>query len=254
MLEYYSGVIILTTNRVGEFDEAFRSRIHVSLYYPKLDKESTSKIWEKNILRIKTGDLGIDLEEEAIRRFSERHWIENTDKPSRRWNGRQIKNAFQTALALANWDFYESKRSPERERPLVKAEHFDRVAKTSAHFDDYISDIHNIDEGNTYSVLAARDEVRIDSHPAMSSLRSEDQDRIPRSRRPPGARRGVVNRMGKVDKNRKGDEDGDENDVGDVEIRQLELELELTKLRKQKQVSTRDEIEGLPVDEDDEPW
>jgi len=32
ILEYYSGILFLTTNRVGTIDEAFKSRIHVSLY------------------------------------------------------------------------------------------------------------------------------------------------------------------------------------------------------------------------------
>jgi len=37
ILEYYTGILFLTTNRVGTFDEAFRSRIHMWLYYPPLD-------------------------------------------------------------------------------------------------------------------------------------------------------------------------------------------------------------------------
>ena len=37
-LEYYSGILFLTTNRVGALDPAFKSRIHISLYYPNLTK------------------------------------------------------------------------------------------------------------------------------------------------------------------------------------------------------------------------
>lgn len=33
-LEYYAGVLFLTTNRVGSIDQAFKSRIHLSVYYP----------------------------------------------------------------------------------------------------------------------------------------------------------------------------------------------------------------------------
>ncbi|KAF2800360.1 P-loop containing nucleoside triphosphate hydrolase protein, partial [Melanomma pulvis-pyrius CBS 109.77] len=36
-LEYYTGVLFLTTNRVGTLDEAFRSRIHLSLLYPAIN-------------------------------------------------------------------------------------------------------------------------------------------------------------------------------------------------------------------------
>jgi AAA+ superfamily predicted ATPase len=32
MLEYYKGLLFLTTNRVGSFDEAFKSRVHISLF------------------------------------------------------------------------------------------------------------------------------------------------------------------------------------------------------------------------------
>jgi SpoVK/Ycf46/Vps4 family AAA+-type ATPase len=32
VLEFYSGILFLTTNRVGTIDEAFKSRIHISLY------------------------------------------------------------------------------------------------------------------------------------------------------------------------------------------------------------------------------
>ncbi|CZR60280.1 uncharacterized protein PAC_10176 [Phialocephala subalpina] len=49
VLEYYSGILFLTTNRVGILDEAFESRIHVSLYYPPLSKEQTLAIFEVNI-------------------------------------------------------------------------------------------------------------------------------------------------------------------------------------------------------------
>ncbi|CEN62310.1 Putative AAA family ATPase [Aspergillus calidoustus] len=34
VLEYYSGILFLTTNRVGNMGEAFESRIHINLYYP----------------------------------------------------------------------------------------------------------------------------------------------------------------------------------------------------------------------------
>jgi len=33
ILEYYDGILILTSNRVEMFDEAFKSRIQVALHY-----------------------------------------------------------------------------------------------------------------------------------------------------------------------------------------------------------------------------
>ena len=209
---------------MGEFDEAFRSRIHVSLYYPKLDRDATLKIWERSLLRLRTSGLHLDFSEDDIRKFAERHWLDNVKTPSRHWNGRQIKNAFQTALALANWEFYEGKQGQNLERPLLKAKHFDRVAKTSAHFDDYISDIYNISD-DTFSVLAARDEIRKDTHPALSLGRADSQDFNHPSRRANPARRGAGARNAREQNRQTG------GGSQDAKVRQLELELELMKLK-----------------------
>lgn len=44
-VEYYRGVLFLTTNRVGHFDDAFMSRIHVIIHYKTLSVEDRRKIW-----------------------------------------------------------------------------------------------------------------------------------------------------------------------------------------------------------------
>lgn len=137
------------------------------------------------------------------------------------------------------------KQGQNLERPLLKAKHFERVAKTSAHFDDYISDIHNISE-DTWSVLAAREELRKDSHPAMSLGRSQTQDFVPRSQRRTPARRGVGSRDTRADEGRKVEAGGDK-------VRQLELELELLKL-KQGNNSKEEEQARAGDDDEDGDW
>ena len=44
-LEYYDGILILTSNRVGTFDEAFKSRIQLSLRYKRLQRHQRKQIW-----------------------------------------------------------------------------------------------------------------------------------------------------------------------------------------------------------------
>ena len=46
MLEYFQGVLFLTTNRKKDFDDAFKSRIHVTISYPALSSTAQSEIWE----------------------------------------------------------------------------------------------------------------------------------------------------------------------------------------------------------------
>ncbi|OJJ46459.1 hypothetical protein ASPZODRAFT_32962, partial [Penicilliopsis zonata CBS 506.65] len=100
VLEYYSGVLILTTNRVGQFDEAATSRIHCALYYPPFSKRRALEVWQKNVDRLKRENglftTPIQLDAKKIMKFANRQWEAGT-----RWNGHQIKNAFQTAVALA---------------------------------------------------------------------------------------------------------------------------------------------------------
>lgn len=88
-LEYFAGLLFLTTNRVRSFDEAFQSRIHVSLRYRDLEEEARRTIWYSFLekLGIAKGDLSVDEENDLVRRPL---------------NGRQIKNAVRTAGALAS--------------------------------------------------------------------------------------------------------------------------------------------------------
>ncbi|KAJ4315435.1 hypothetical protein N0V94_005937, partial [Neodidymelliopsis sp. IMI 364377] len=44
-IEYYGGILFLTTNRVGTSDKAVWSRIHATLYYDTFTDEQRQKIW-----------------------------------------------------------------------------------------------------------------------------------------------------------------------------------------------------------------
>ncbi|KAH6657397.1 P-loop containing nucleoside triphosphate hydrolase protein [Truncatella angustata] len=90
VLEYYSGILFLTTNRVATFDDAFKSRIHVPLRYTSLTKESRRIIWQNFCSRVPGG---ADIDEEGLERLSE-HDL----------NGRQIKNVVKTAESLAAFE------------------------------------------------------------------------------------------------------------------------------------------------------
>jgi hypothetical protein len=46
LLEYFQGILFLTTNRVETFDEAFQSRIHIALRYNDLDRKAKRIIWK----------------------------------------------------------------------------------------------------------------------------------------------------------------------------------------------------------------
>ncbi|KAK0624894.1 P-loop containing nucleoside triphosphate hydrolase protein [Bombardia bombarda] len=90
VLEYYGGILFLTTNRVNTFDEAFKSRIHIPIRYTDLSYDSRRQIW-KNFCGMVPG--GVDINEKGYDILAEHDF-----------NGRQIKNAIKAAESLAAYD------------------------------------------------------------------------------------------------------------------------------------------------------
>ena len=153
VLEYYAGILFLTTNRVGTFDDAFKSRIHVSLYYPELKLTPTLKVWKMNLARTRENLKHVDIEEDEIMEFAEKQYLKAKKDDTGRWNGRQIRNAFQTAIALAEWDLKIEKTKTAK---LTRAR-FEKVEKASREFDKYLKDTHGgANEGERAQILHER--------------------------------------------------------------------------------------------------
>jgi len=53
-LKYYRGIMILTTNRVKDIDDAIQSRISVVLYYGPLGLDTRKTIWESFLKKAAT--------------------------------------------------------------------------------------------------------------------------------------------------------------------------------------------------------
>ncbi|KAL8366418.1 hypothetical protein RB595_004951 [Gaeumannomyces hyphopodioides] len=146
VMEYYAGILFLTTNRVGDFDEAFTSRIHLSLYYPELNSDKTVKVFELNLRMIRERfskkGRNIDIEEMAIGAFAAKHFA---DHEQARWNGRQIRNACQTALALAEFEAqgnsHEAILRPDA-RVKLGVGQFEVVRDAYLKFSQYMNDLY----------------------------------------------------------------------------------------------------------------
>ncbi|KAL4412646.1 hypothetical protein CABS03_07072 [Colletotrichum abscissum] len=131
VLEYYEGILFLTTNRVGTFDEAFKSRIHMSLYYPPLSEHQTARIWISHIRKVKAN--GVQIDEQEVRKFARQIWIiQGLPERGPVWNGRQIRNAFQSAIALAGY------HTQTGQQIHLTVENFRRVGEVSDQFSRYI--------------------------------------------------------------------------------------------------------------------
>ncbi|TGO74247.1 hypothetical protein BELL_0297g00120 [Botrytis elliptica] len=89
-LEYFRGVLILTTNRKSEIDLAFQSRIHFSVEYPDLTESSRVSVWTNFINTISKQNGTLTIDPADIKKLARREL-----------NGRQIKNAVSCAVSLA---------------------------------------------------------------------------------------------------------------------------------------------------------
>lgn len=90
-MDYFEGILFLTTNRVGHFDEAFMSRIHVSIGYERLDDKAREQIWDNLFAKLKedkkNGGPEVRYEYEA-----KQYAKKDGDVKRLEWNGREIRN------------------------------------------------------------------------------------------------------------------------------------------------------------------
>ncbi|KAI1357271.1 hypothetical protein F5Y08DRAFT_190022 [Xylaria arbuscula] len=139
VLEYYDGILILTSNRVGTFDEAFKSRIQLALHYANLTFYQRTQIWGNFIRRLKK------LEEKNIDFDDLSDHIE--DLAQNKMNGREIRNAITTARQYAKWE----------EQPL-KYDLLKDIIKIAGRFDRYIEKLNG---GYSQDQLAEDEGVRL---------------------------------------------------------------------------------------------
>ncbi|CAG8632550.1 23378_t:CDS:2 [Cetraspora pellucida] len=83
-LEYYQGILFLTTNRGANFDDAICSRISMFFYFPKHDQSQRRKIWT---IFLRRASLDIKADDDLV---------------EYELNGREIRNILHIARMLAH--------------------------------------------------------------------------------------------------------------------------------------------------------
>lgn len=88
LLEYYRGILFMTTNRVETIDPAFQSRIHLTVEYPNLTPDARQQIWKQFLRRFCSESNVTDSEIQKLSKVD--------------MNGREIKNLIKTTQLLAS--------------------------------------------------------------------------------------------------------------------------------------------------------
>lgn len=96
VLEYYRGILFLTTNQIAQFDVAVQSRIHIALKYEELSREQTRAIFLGFVSQYR--DKGVVSEYDKIKTFAEK------ELPRQKFDGRQIRNIVASAIGFARGD------------------------------------------------------------------------------------------------------------------------------------------------------
>jgi AAA+ superfamily predicted ATPase len=120
VLEYYSGILFLTTNRVATFDDAFKSRIHIPIRYTDLDFNSRLQIWRNFCSKVSGG---VNISDKEYNKLAD-HEL----------NGRQIKNVIKAAESLAAFD-----------KTILDYERLQQVTKIQATFEKDLESFGEID-------------------------------------------------------------------------------------------------------------
>jgi AAA+ superfamily predicted ATPase len=89
-LEFFSGIVFLTTNRIKAFDPAMKSRIHLAIGYSSPESNMRAQLWRSFLARIPQNEMALDLQNMSY-----------DDVVEEKLNGREIAYAVHCARTLA---------------------------------------------------------------------------------------------------------------------------------------------------------
>jgi AAA+ superfamily predicted ATPase len=91
-LEYFSGIVFLTSNRVAAFDHAMKSRIHLALQYSPPEIQMRRLIWMQYLKAIPSSEVSMNLATVIDILIREK------------LNGREISNTINTAQTISRFE------------------------------------------------------------------------------------------------------------------------------------------------------
>lgn len=157
-LEWYPGLIFMTTNALEKFDAGILDRIHIKLRYPGLSEPYTEKIFNYHFEKINQANrdmqgLSMDKRDSATMRYAVskenmaaiQQWRKDQHLKARLagshdwWNGRQIRVAFQMAAALARQEMLEN----DGWTAQIKKSHFESIAELNDAFNTDLTNARN---------------------------------------------------------------------------------------------------------------
>jgi hypothetical protein len=91
-LEFYDGILFLTTNRVGAFDDAIMSRVHIQMFYPELNAEQRHAVWNTFINKLEAEKSSMQV------KYAVKEYLRSSEMKNFEMNGREIRNGENISL------------------------------------------------------------------------------------------------------------------------------------------------------------
>jgi SpoVK/Ycf46/Vps4 family AAA+-type ATPase len=155
--------MFLTTNRIGTFDEAIISRIHVIIHFPDLTDTDREKIWQTSFRKLRHERPDVEIDMGLTDLVYRDEFLKSLN-----WNGREIRHAFNTMLALAERDARQSPSWQTKQIIEIRREHLREVAEMSHDFKMYLKKVRGLDEAAYARARELRDDTFV---PAMANVR-----------------------------------------------------------------------------------
>ncbi|KAJ5384477.1 hypothetical protein N7517_002388 [Penicillium concentricum] len=156
-LEYFIGLMFLTTNQPGFIDDAFNSRFHLIIEYPRLNEEQRTTIWQSFLHKLHR-DQGQHNQPTKIRinvlGDVQNYLTTNTDVKALELNGRDIRNAFHAAIQIAIHRTDEENRKRYRNQGIgqpmtdvdLTVNDIKKVIDNKAAYRAYLTNVHGQNE------------------------------------------------------------------------------------------------------------
>jgi AAA+ superfamily predicted ATPase len=125
VLEYYEGILILTTNRISQFDVAVQSRVNLGIKYKDLTSDQKEKIFNNFIDQLK--------DENVQSKKKLKNWFrqEETADLFEQLNGRQVRNVLFSAASLAT----------NEDEGILKESHIRKMAEATEDFQKSVQNL-----------------------------------------------------------------------------------------------------------------
>jgi SpoVK/Ycf46/Vps4 family AAA+-type ATPase len=141
-LEYFKGIIFLTTNLYDTIDSAFRSRVSLHLLFTSLTPDARESVWRKFLARLPTpvevkGAGEVKNGKEPAN--EDNHLTDDDLKELSMWslNGREIKTAVKMVQSWCEHKGYGMNLARLENGIKVTSPHANKISKESADTDLY---------------------------------------------------------------------------------------------------------------------